>query len=187
MTTQGDKTAAGRKPGWVRLARVWAFPALVAAVYGALAMTTPNRALAALAASGRVLLQLALPLCVAFVVMFLLDLLVKPVHISRLAGRGAGIRGVILSTAAGVLSMGPIYAWYPLLKGLREKGASDFHLANFLSNRAVKPFLLPLMVFYFGWVFTLALTVLTISGALLVAAVVGLVADTERTEAGDVP
>ena len=180
MIIQDDRTARVRKRGWVRIMRIWGSLACVIAIYGALAIATPDRALAALAASGHVLLQVALPLCVAFIVMFLLNLLVKPAHVSRLAGRGAGIKGVVLSTAAGILSMGPIYAWYPLLKSLREKGASDFHLTNFLSNRAVKPFLLPLMVFYFGWVFTLALTVLTVLGALVVAAVVGLVAGSKR-------
>jgi uncharacterized membrane protein YraQ (UPF0718 family) len=171
----------------MRLARAWAFLVLMIGLYGVLLAAVPNRALAALGASGRVLLQVALPLCVAFIVMFLLNLLVKPARVSRLAGRGAGIKGVLLSTAAGILSMGPTYAWYPLLGSLREKGASDFHLANFLSNRAVKPFLLPLMVFYFGWAFTLALTVLTILGALAVAAVVGLLAGGSRPCRSDAP
>jgi len=180
MTAADEKAVQSQKRRWARLACVWGFLICMIGIYGVLLIATPDRALAALGASGRVLLQVALPLCVAFVVMFLLNLLVKPAHVSRLAGRGAGIKGVVLSTAAGILSMGPIYAWYPLLNALREKGASNFHLANFLSNRAVKPFLLPLMIFYFGWVFTLALTVLTVLGALLVAAVVGLVACSKR-------
>jgi hypothetical protein len=49
--------------------------------------------------------------------------------------------------------MGPIYAWYPLLKELREKGAANSLIAIFLGNRAVKPFLLPIMISYFGWVY----------------------------------
>jgi len=176
-----DDTAAPRgRRRWLSLARTWGFLVLVIALYGVITVAAPGRALAALEASGRVLLQVALPLGVAFVVMFLLNLLVKPAHISRLAGRGAGVKGVCLSTAAGIFSMGPIYAWYPLLAGLREKGASDFHLANFLSNRAVKPFLMPLMVFYFGWAFTLSLTVLTVIGAQAVAAIVGLAASVGR-------
>jgi len=49
-----------------------------------------------------------------------------------------------------VISMGPIYAWYPLLKELRGKGATNSFIAVFLGNRAVKPFLLPIMISYFG-------------------------------------
>ena len=54
------------------------------------------------------------------------------------------------------------------IKELREKGARSFHLANFLNNRTVKPFLLPVMVFYFGWAYTLILTALTIVSSLCV-------------------
>ena len=58
------------------------------------------------------------------------------------------------------------------LKALREKGASDFHLANFLSNRAVKPVFLPLLIVYFGWRFSLIFITLNMLGAVLVAALV---------------
>jgi len=165
-----------------RFLRRWAFLLSVAAVYAVLLLAAPGRGLTALKLSGRVLLQVAIPLSVAFALMFLINLFVKPAQVARLVGSGAGLRGVALSTAAGVLSMGPIYAWYPLLKSLREKGASVFHLANFLSNRAVKPYLLPLMVFYFGWVFALTLSVLTVLGSLLVATVVALLVGPERRE-----
>ncbi len=182
MTSPDDRAVRGRKRGLARFLRVWGFLMGVVAIYGVLLTAAADRAFAALAASGRVMLQIALPLCVAFAVMFLLNLFVKPAHVSRFLGRGTGLKGVVLSAAAGILSMGPIYAWYPLLRSLREKGASEFHLANFLSNRAVKPFFLPLMVFYFGWVFTLVLNVLMVLGALLTATVVGLLAGGERPE-----
>jgi len=64
--------------------------------------------------------------------------------------------------------MGPIYAWYPMLKVLREKGAKNSLIAIFLGNRAVKPFLLPMMISYFGWIYVLILTVFTIFGSLVV-------------------
>ena len=61
--------------------------------------------------------------------------------------------------------MGPIYAWYPLLKDLRKKGAANTFFAIFLGNRAVKPFLLPIMISYFGWIYVVILTFLTITGS----------------------
>jgi uncharacterized membrane protein YraQ (UPF0718 family) len=75
------------------------------------------------------------------------------------------VKGFLLSAAAGILSMGPIYAWYPLLKDLREKGAANLLIAIFLCNRAVKPFLMPIMISYFGWVYVMILTVFTITGS----------------------
>lgn len=64
--------------------------------------------------------------------------------------------------------MGPIYAWYPLLKELREKGAGLFPIAVFLYCRAVKPFLLPIMISYFGWQYVIILTVLTVLGSIAI-------------------
>ena len=66
------------------------------------------------------------------------------------------------------------FPWFPFLTALREKGATDFHLANFLSNRAVKPVFLPLLVAYFGWRFALIFMGLNILGALVVAGLVAV-------------
>jgi uncharacterized membrane protein YraQ (UPF0718 family) len=72
--------------------------------------------------------------------------------------------------------MGPIYAWYPLLKELRKKGAANSLIAVFLGNRAVKPFLLPIMISYFGWVYVALLTLFTVSGSLAVGYLVNILA-----------
>ncbi len=152
--------------------RPWLFPFSVMAAYLAFYFIAPERTLNALEASWKVLQLTALPLLLAFMMMFLLNLFIRPAHVLRFLGAGSGLKGILLSSAAGIISMGPIYAWYPLLKALREKGASDFHLANFLSNRAIKPVLIPIMVIYFGWRFTLFFTLLSILGTLPVAAIV---------------
>jgi uncharacterized membrane protein YraQ (UPF0718 family) len=70
--------------------------------------------------------------------------------------------------------MGPIYAWYPLLKELRGKGAKNSSIAIFLGNRAVKPFLLPIMISYFGWLYVGLLTLFTIAGSLAVGYLVNI-------------
>ena len=155
-----------------RKRRHWLFPISMIAVYMAIYFVSPERTVNALRASGVVLKQMALPLLLAFMMMVILNLFVTPSHVSRFLGSRAGIKGTLLSSVAGILSMGPVYAWLPFLAAIREKGASDFHLANFLSSRAVKPVLLPLMIGYFGWRFSLIFTVLNMVGALFVAAAV---------------
>jgi uncharacterized membrane protein YraQ (UPF0718 family) len=152
----------------------WVFPAIVAVGYLILAGVSQDRTMAALQASGRVFAQAVLPLLLAFVMMFLLNLFVTPALVSRYLGHGTGAKGVLLSSVAGIVSMGPIFSWYPFLKVLREKGASDFHLANFLAHRAVKPVLLPLMIVYFGWRFSLVFSAVGVIGALLAATIVGM-------------
>ena len=73
-----------------------------------------------------------------------------------------------------VISMGPIYAWYPLLKELRGKGTKNSLVAVFLGNRAVKPFLLPIMISYFGGMYVVLLTLFTIAGSLAVGYLVNI-------------
>jgi len=102
--------------------RVFLFPTIVLAVYGILLAAAPDKALVALESSGRVLRNVALPLGLVFAVMLVLNLFVKPAQITRFVGRRAGIKGIMLSAGAGIISAGPIYVWYPLLKELREKG-----------------------------------------------------------------
>lgn len=156
------------------LLRPWVFLLGVAGVYLILFVTALDPTLDALQMSGRVLVQAAFPILLAFVLMFLLNRFVTPAHVARHLGNGTGVKGVLMSALAGVISMGPVFAWYPFLKTLKEKGTSDFHLANFLAHRAVKPVLLPLMITYFGWRFSLMFAALSILGALLTAAVVSL-------------
>jgi uncharacterized membrane protein YraQ (UPF0718 family) len=138
------------------------FPAVILGLYGILFAVMPDRASLALKSSGNIFLNMLIPLCLVLVLMILLNLFLKPAQIVRFLGKGAGIKGILLSAAAGIISTGPIYAWYPLLKDLRGKGAGNSPIAIFLYNRAVKPFLLPVMIGYFGWEYVVILTVLTV-------------------------
>jgi uncharacterized membrane protein YraQ (UPF0718 family) len=79
----------------------------------------------------------------------------------------------VIALAAGVISHGPMYAWYPMIQDLREQGARDGLIIAFFYARAVKVALLPMMVVYFGLTFTVSLTILT----LLAAWAQGVVAD----------
>jgi len=155
------------------------FPLLVLVIYGVLFVLTPEQALVALKSSGKVCLNILLPLALVFVVMLVLNLFVKPAQIVHLLGSGANIKGILLSVAAGIISMGPIYVWYPLLKELREKGAGNMPIAVFLYNRAVKPFLLPVMIAYFGWVYVVILTVLTVLASIVNGYLIGIFAKTK--------
>ena len=147
--------------------RLFLFPASLLLIYGILFAIMPDRAFSALRSSGRVFLHILVPLCLVFILMLVLNLFLKPAYLTKLLGRGAGIKGIIISAAAGIISIGPIYAWYPMLKALRERGVDNSLLAIFLGNRAVKPFLLPIMISYFGWIYVFILTLFTILGALV--------------------
>jgi len=107
----------------------------------------------------RLIVRIAPILLIVFVVMFLANLFFENKSVSRFLGKGSGFRGWMIAVVGGIVSSGPIYMWYPLLSDLKEKGMKDSLIATFLYNRAVKIPLLLLMVHYFGWDFTLTLSI----------------------------
>ena len=160
--------------GFMALARPWLFPLGVVGMYGLGIVFAPDNTYRALHMSGSMFWQLALPVCLALIMMVVLNRFLSPAVITLFLGRNAGIKGVLLSSLAGILSMGPVYAWYPLLENLRDKGATDFHLANFIGNRSVKPVLLPVLILYWGWYFTSLFVLVSLAGALITACIVSL-------------
>ena len=153
--------------------RLLLFPVVVVLVYGILFAIMPDKALLAIKSSSNVFLSIAKPLGLVLIVMLVLNLLVKPAQIAKVLGRDTGLKGMTISAAAGIISAGPIYVWYPLLKDLKEKGAGMPQIAVFLYNRAVKPFLLPVMIAYFGWKYVVILTALTVLGSIALGHSIG--------------
>ncbi|MBE9505267.1 MAG: permease [Chloroflexi bacterium] len=143
------------------------FLGTVVAVYAMVLVFVPETGLQALAFSASVLRKLAVPLSLVFAALLLTNLFLKPHNISSLVGKESGLKGSLLSLVAGVLSVGPVYAWYPLLGTVQSHGGGAGQISVFLFGRAIKPFLLPVMIAYFGLVFTIAITGLIAIGALV--------------------
>jgi uncharacterized membrane protein YraQ (UPF0718 family) len=99
--------------------------------------------------------------------MVVFDLLLNPRRVARQLGRPGGARGWLIALAAGILSAGPIYAWYPLLAELRAKGMRASTAAVFLYARAIKLPLLPLLFHYFGTAYSVVLSLWLAGFALL--------------------
>jgi len=156
------------------LVRLWLFPLGVVSLYGLGVMFAPESTDRALHMSGSIFWQHAWPICLVFIMMVVLNRFLSPAVVTRFLGQSTSIKGVCLSSLAGILSMGPVYAWYPLLKNLKDKGASQFHVANFIGNRSIKPALLPLLVISWGGYFTALFVLANFIGALIVACIVNL-------------
>lgn len=156
------------------------FPIVILAIYAVLFAVSPDKAVLAIYSSGNVFLNMLIPLGLVFVIILLINLFLKPAAVARFLGKGSGIKGIALSAASGIISTGPIYAWYPLLKDLKEKGAGESSIAIFLYNRAVKPFLLPVMISYFGWLYAVTLIILTILGSVVIGISVDILPPAKR-------
>jgi len=83
----------------------------------------------------------------------------KPKDIIKHFGEDSGNKGIIYAVLAGIISHGPMYAWYGLISELRNKGAKDELLIIFFYARAIKIPMLPFMIGIFGIPFTIIITI----------------------------
>lgn len=104
-------------------------------------------------------------LLAVFFLMALLNTFIDSKSISRHIGELSGLRGWMIALVGGILSHGPAYVWYPMLSDLRDHGARDGLVVAFFYTRSIKLPWLPLMISYFGLVFTVILTLLVILSA----------------------
>jgi len=157
--SKSNQQQSGNKPTFNRM---FFFPIGILVIYAIIFIISPDKAGQAIRSSGNVFLSMLIPLVLVFY------LFLKPAAVAKFLGKGSGIKGILLAAAAGIISTGPIYAWYPLLKDLKEKGAGESSIAIFLYNRSVKPFLIPVMVSYFGWLYVVTLIILTVLASVVV-------------------
>lgn len=135
------------------------FLTIVIILYVIFFVFQPNRAYTTLKTSGALLIQIVPVLVLVIVCMGITNYFVKSRKILKYTSKESGIKGWLVAVSAGILSHGPIYVWYPLLKELRDHGMKNGLIAAFLYNRAIKIPLLPLMIYYFGPMFVLVLLI----------------------------
>lgn len=135
----------------------WLFLAIVLLIYGVTALFDSELALKAMTSFIQLLDKVLPVLLIVFILIFIINLLLEPARVKKYLGSRSGIFGWLTAIIGGVLSTGPIYPWYALLKDLREKGMKTSLAAVFLYSRAVKLPLLPMLVHYFGITYTMVL------------------------------
>jgi len=83
-----------------------------------------------------------------------------------------GIKKWFFMIVAGILSVGPIYMWYPLLSDLKSRGLSYGFISCFLYNRSIKLPLLPLFLIYFSWKYILILGIVMVVASIIQAVII---------------
>ena len=170
---EGGEGTGKRKKS--RKGKLWelVFLAVIALAYAWLALTDYALFLNAWNAFGRMILQIAPAMVLVLVIMFLVNLFFEQKKFTEHITKMQGIKLWVYSIVLGILSVGPIYVWHPLLIEFKEKGLKNEFLAVFLYNRAVKVPLLPVMVCYFGLVFTVVFTFYMIVFSVVSGIIVG--------------
>ena len=124
-------------------------------IYFLLFLYHPKNIEKSLTVSADALIQILPSLLLIIILMGIMNYFVNPRTVSKYVGKGSGMKGWFLAIFTGILSHGPVYAWYPLLRDLRDQGMKSGLIAVFLYNRAIKIPMLPLMIYYFGTRFVL--------------------------------
>jgi len=158
----------------------WWFLATVAMLYAATGALAPGIALNAHEDSWKALRSMVPVLALVFALLILFDKGLSPERVVRYLGPRARSRAWLIALAAGILSAGPIYPWYPLLGELRSKGMRASTAAVFLYARAIKLPLLPLMGHYFGTGYVVVLSLYLAGFALLSGLLMKLVDHSEE-------
>ena len=142
------------------------FPVVII-IYLLLYNSAPEKTLEALNKSLSIITHL-LPIFVAvIVIMGLITALLQVKNFAGLLGKQSGIKGWSIAIIGGILSHGSSLIWYQMLADLREHNVRDSLIVAFLYTRAIKLPWLPLMISYFGFTFTVLLTVYIILGAII--------------------
>jgi uncharacterized membrane protein YraQ (UPF0718 family) len=145
-------------PEWSRKIRPgWQLLIATLALYLVLAPFMSTQVQNALLQFASLLAEILPILALVFIFIFLIKLLLDERRITALFGRQSGIKGWLIAITAGIISAGPIYVWYVFLQELRDKGMRTSLIAAFLYSRSIKPPLLPMMIYYFGVLFTCTL------------------------------
>ena len=168
-TKQKEQKEGKKESVW----KAYIFLLVVVIVYLIVFFLDPDRTAGALQFSSNMLQKLVPILLVVSCFMFLNNLLVKPSWVKNHVGDDSGWKGMFIAVVGGTLSMGPIYVWYGILEELQKKGMRTSLIASFLYARSVKPQLLPLMIYYFGWIYALVLVVYLIIFSVLNGVVTG--------------
>ncbi len=121
-----------------------------------------NLLIQSLSKFAKIFLKIIPVLLIAFVLMAFINYFVTPKFLIKHLSKKNKIKKWFIAIVSGIISTGPIYMWYPMLSDLKDKGVSKGLIATFLYSRAVKPALIPIMIFYFGIVYTLIFTLVII-------------------------
>lgn len=106
-----------------------------------------------------------------FVLIGLIQVWLTPEQVSKVLGREAGWKGLVLSAIVPMILGGSLFVIFPLLKTLREKGARTSSVVAFLFAWSAKAPLIPLEIKFLGLPFAAlrlaSIPVLAILGGLL--------------------
>lgn len=135
----------------------WYFLLVIILIYLGVFIFNSSMIIESLIKSLNIFKSLIFVLLLLIILTTIINYFVSSEILVKYMGKNSGIKGIIISIFAGIISVGPIYMWYPLLNDLQQKGVRTSLLVIFLYNRAIKIPLIPMLLVYFSWKYILIL------------------------------
>ncbi len=154
MSTKNKKSSKGK----------WVFLGFVLLILLVTSIVDAAKIQPILKLYSKTLLQIAPIFILVYVIMVLTNYFVNNNSLKKHFGEDAGSKAWVIAIVSGILSIGPVYLWYPLMQDLQKKGVKDRFIATFLYNRGIKLQWLPMLILYFGLQY--AVVVLVVMAAL---------------------
>jgi len=136
----------------------WYFLIIILIIYLILLLTNYSAFITSIQFFMNLIKKVILSLIIVFFLIFVVDYFVNQKSIIKHFNEKSKIKWLYALIGATIAS-GPPYLWYPLLKNLNEKGISKGIIACFLYSRSIKIPYLPLLIFYFGFKYTIILSI----------------------------
>jgi len=97
------------------------------------------------------LIQIIPILILVYFIIFIFNLIIDNDKLKLILEKKNYFFKLILSIFIGIISSGPVYIWYPLLKKIKENSLTYWQIASFIYARAIKIPMFPIMITYF-WI-----------------------------------
>ncbi len=136
-------------------------------VYFSIYIYKPDKAIHSFVESFNILVEILPIFAVIILLSAIINFFINPKNISKHVGEDSGLKGWVIAIVAGIISHGPMYAWYPMFSEFKKHGLKDGLIATFFYSRAIKLPLLPMMIGYFGWLFTMILSIFILIASFL--------------------
>ena len=134
------------------------FLSIVALLYVILYFVNPDKTLIAFKYSFGIF-KTVLPVLSMVLLFLVLFNMINEKKLKNVVEKSPQFVQYLVMTAFGTFSHGPMYAWYPLMKGFHDKGISYGSIATFLYARGIKLAMMPALISFFGIKYTIVLTI----------------------------
>ncbi len=140
-----------------KLKTEWIFLIIAVLLYLSVYFFQADKMLIILKAYGKLLINILPIFIFVYLIMLVSNYFVDNKILKKHMGESGTLKGWLIAVVAGIISIGPIYMWYPLMQDLKQKGVKDRFLAAFLFNRGIKLQWLPILLAYFGLLYSIIL------------------------------